>query len=45
MIAAAVVGNARAATEARLNMDRWIDERGMVPFEAAALLRATTSRR
>ena len=44
-IAAAVADNARAATEARLAMDRWIDEGGVVPFEAAAVLRATTSRR
>jgi hypothetical protein len=34
-----------AATQAHLDMERWIDEGGLVPFEAAALLRATTSRR
>jgi hypothetical protein len=34
-----------AATQAHLEMERWIDEGGLVPFEAAALLRATTSRR
>jgi hypothetical protein len=44
-IAAAVAGDARAVTQARLDMDRWVDEGGRVPFEAAALLRATTSRR
>lgn len=44
-IAAAVAGNARATTQARLEMDRWVDEGGMVPFEAAALLRTTASRR
>jgi hypothetical protein len=26
-------------------MERWIDEGGLVPFEAAAVLRATTRRR
>jgi hypothetical protein len=44
-IAAAVASNARSVTEAHLDMERWIDEGGLVPFEAAALLRATTSRR
>src|SRR5439155_4398296 len=44
-IGAAVAGNARDVAEARLAMDRWTDEGGMVPFEAAAVLRATTSRR
>lgn len=44
-IAAAVAGDARAVTQARLDLDRWVDEGGRVPFEAAALLRATTSRR
>jgi hypothetical protein len=34
------VGNARAVTDARLAMDRWVDEGGRVPFEAAAVLRA-----
>ncbi len=42
-IAAAVVGNASAVAQARLDLDRWVDEGGLVPFEAAALLRATTS--
>ena len=42
-IAAAVAGNARAVAQARLDLDRWVDEGGLVPFEAAALLRATTS--
>jgi hypothetical protein len=44
-IAAAVAGNARAVAQARLDLDRWVDEGGLVPFEAAAVLRATTSRR
>jgi hypothetical protein len=44
-IAAAVAGDARAVTQARLDMDRWVDEGGMVPFDAAALLRAATTRR
>jgi hypothetical protein len=44
-IAAAVATNARSVTEAHLDMERWIDEGGLVPFEAAAPLRATTSRR
>ena len=44
-IAAPVASNARSVTEAHLDMERWIDEGGLVPFEAAALLRATTSRR
>jgi hypothetical protein len=44
-IAAAVAGNAGTVAQARLDMDRWVDEGGMVPFEAAALLRPTTSRR
>jgi hypothetical protein len=35
------VGKARAVNEARLAMDRWVDEGGRVPFEAAALLRVT----
>jgi hypothetical protein len=34
------VGRARAVNEARLAMDRWVDEGGRVPFEATALLRA-----
>jgi hypothetical protein len=44
-ITAAVAGNARAVTEAHLDMDRWIDEGGRLPFEAAAALGPTTSRR
>jgi hypothetical protein len=35
------VGRARAVNEARLAIDRWVDEGGRVPFEAAAVLRAT----
>jgi hypothetical protein len=42
-IAAAGAGNARAVAQARMDLDRWVDEGGLVPFEAAALLRATTS--
>ena len=42
---AAAADNERALTQARLDMDRWVDEGGSVPFEAAALLRATTNRR
>jgi hypothetical protein len=44
-ITAAVAGNACALTEAQLDMDRWIDEGGTLPFEAAAALGSTTSRR
>jgi hypothetical protein len=44
-IAAALRGNARAMTEAPLDMDRGVDEGDMVPFEAAALLRTTTAGR
>lgn len=44
-VTAAVAGNARAVTEARLDMDRSIDEGGTLPFEAAAALGSTTSRR
>ncbi|MEA2180742.1 MAG: hypothetical protein QOG77_4039 [Solirubrobacteraceae bacterium] len=35
------VGKARGVDEARLPMDRWVDEDGGVPFEAAALLLVT----
>jgi hypothetical protein len=38
-------GDADAVAQARMDMDRWVDEGGMVPFEAAAVLRATTARR
>jgi hypothetical protein len=31
---------ADAVAQARMDMDRWVDEGGMVPFEAAAMLRA-----
>jgi hypothetical protein len=44
-VAAAVTSEARAVVEARLDMDRWVDEGGLVPFEAAAVLRATASTR
>jgi hypothetical protein len=43
--AAAAANNSRAATQAHLDMERWINEGGLVPFEAATVLRATTSRR
>jgi hypothetical protein len=42
---AAAAGNERAVSAARIDMDRWADEGGSVPFEARALLRATTNRR
>ena len=35
------VGKARAVNEARAAIDRWVDEGGRVPFETAAVLRAT----
>jgi predicted amidophosphoribosyltransferase len=38
------VGRARALHETRLAMDRWVDEGGRVPFEAAAVPRATRAR-
>jgi hypothetical protein len=44
-ILAAVAGNARAVTEAGLDMDRWIDEGGTLALEAAAAPGSTTSRR
>jgi hypothetical protein len=44
-VATDAVGKARAVNEARLAMDRWVDEGGRVPFEAAALLRVTRARR
>jgi hypothetical protein len=37
-------GRAQAVNEARLAIDRWVDEGGRVPFEAAAVLRATRAR-
>jgi predicted amidophosphoribosyltransferase len=39
------VGTGRAMAAARLAMDRWVDEGGSVPREAAALLGATIGRR
>ena len=44
-IAVAVADNARAAREARLDADRWMNEGGSFDSEAAAALRATTGRR
>ena len=44
-IAVAVADNARAASEARLDADRWMNEGGSFDSEAAAALRATTGRR
>jgi hypothetical protein len=38
-------GNDGPLIQARIDMERWIDEGGNVPSEAAALLRATTNRR
>jgi hypothetical protein len=40
-----IARNADAVAQARLDMDRWVDEGGMVPFEAAAVLRAISTRR
>ena len=43
--ASATVGdNARAVTRARSDIDQWVNEGGSVPFEAAALIRATARR-
>jgi hypothetical protein len=42
--ASAAGDNARAVTRARSDIDRWVNEGGSVPFEAAALIRATTRR-
>jgi hypothetical protein len=44
-VGAAVADDARVVAQARLDMDRWVNEGGMVPFEAAAVLRATSMRR
>jgi hypothetical protein len=44
-VAVAVADNARAATEARLDADRWMNEGGSFDAEAAAALRATAGRR
>jgi hypothetical protein len=44
-IAVAVADNARAATEARLDADRWTNEGGRFDSGVAAPLRATTARR
>jgi hypothetical protein len=41
---AAVADDARVVAQARLDMDRWVNEGGMVPFEAAAVLRAASTR-
>ena len=40
---AAAAGNERAVSAARIDMDRRADEVGSVPFEARAVLRATTN--
>jgi hypothetical protein len=42
-VTAAVAGNARAVAQARLDMERWIDEGGTLPFEAA--MRTSTPER
>jgi hypothetical protein len=44
-IATAVGDDARAVTQARVDLDRWVNEGGSVPFEAAALLLAAAGRR
>jgi hypothetical protein len=44
-VATPVAGNARAVGQARLDLDRWVDEGGLVPFEGAALLRTSTRRK
>jgi hypothetical protein len=44
-IATAAGGDARAVAQAPVDLDRWVEDGGLVPFKAAALLRATTSRR
>jgi hypothetical protein len=41
----AVAGNARAAAEAHLDADRWMNEGGSFDSEAAAALRATAGSR
>jgi hypothetical protein len=41
----AVADNARAATEAHLDTDRWMNEGGSFASEADAALRAATGRR
>jgi hypothetical protein len=42
---AAGAGDERSLIHARIDMDRWVDEGGSVPVEAAAVLSATTNRR
>ncbi len=44
-VPAAAAGNERAVSAARIDMARWADEGGSVPFEARALIRATSNRR
>jgi hypothetical protein len=44
-IAVAVADNAAAATEARLDADRWMNEGGSFHSDAAGALRAATGRR
>ena len=44
-IAVAVADNARAAIEADLDADRWMNEGGSFASEADAVLRAATGRR
>jgi RNA polymerase subunit RPABC4/transcription elongation factor Spt4 len=44
-IAVAVGDNARAATEAHLDADRWMNEGGSFDSEATGALRAATERR
>jgi hypothetical protein len=40
-----VPDNENAVIQARIDTDRWVDEGGSVPWQAAARLRATTDRR
>jgi hypothetical protein len=43
-IATTAIGAARAASEARLDADRWIDEGGSLGFEATGLPPAAAAR-
>jgi hypothetical protein len=43
-VAVAVADNARAASEARLDADRWMNEGGSSASDADAALRAATGR-
>ena len=43
-VAAALAANARAMRAARGDIERWVDEGGLVAFEAAAVVRSTATR-